>query len=699
MGPPGLWWGKATGQLGLGGEVTADGFHALIDGKHPATGVDLGRRMGEGSVRGFDATFSAPKSVSVLFGLGDETIRSQVVGAHDAAVNAVLGWVEKHAHTRMRVQGHVMCVDTQGMVAAVFRQHTSRRLDPQLHTHAVIANRVLAEDGRWLALDARTIKVDQRTLSALYHAALRAELTGRLGVRWNQPEHGIAEIADISDQILAEFSQRTGDIDVRMVTKLSRFRTGLGRDPTPEERWRLEREAVIDSRPPKRHGITHHQLRDEWHDRVRQLGLDPHGLVSSAVGRHQSRCRVDQSLVVGMAAQAVDALETSQSSWRPAEVLCELAAVFPTTIPANADRLVAWLEGMSAYTVESRCVDLRPPTPGTPLRRDGRPITEAAVDRQLTTQTILEEEELLLSWADHRLSQPATQGYVDGRGLDPGQVEVAARLAGNRDLELVEGPAGAGKTTALATGVSSLRRRGRSVFGVAPTAAAAEVLATETAIAADTLEKLLTEHSRKHPPLPAYDLPAGTTVIVDEAGTASTPALARLARLADQRAWRVVLVGDPHQFSAVGRGGMFAYLADRYGAVELDQVHRFSHEWERRASLQLRTGHPEAVGEYERHGRLHGGTTSEMEEQIIEAWWAAQARSETVAVMANSNDAVNRLNRRAQQTRFLHGEITFQKGHLRVGAEIVAVGDQVVTRRNDRSLRTDQGATVKNRDH
>ena len=79
-------------------------------------------------------------------------------------------------------------VDAEGIVAATFRQHTSRALDPQLHTHVVIANRVKSPDGRWLALDARLIKHDQRTLSALYHAGLRAELTQRFGVRWNQPE-------------------------------------------------------------------------------------------------------------------------------------------------------------------------------------------------------------------------------------------------------------------------------------------------------------------------------------------------------------------------------------------------------------------------------------------------------------------------------------------------------------------------------
>lgn len=697
--PPGVWWGNAADRLGLSGVVDSEAFLAVMAGRHPVSRADLGRTYGEGAVRGYDATFSAPKSVSVLFALGDDQIRDGVVEAHERAVGAVLAWVQDRAHTRMRRHGHVMCVDAEGIVVGVFRQHTSRRLDPQLHTHAVIANRV-PSDGRWLALDARTIKMDQRTLSALYHAGLRAELTRRLGVRWREPEHGIAEIADIPDMVLAEFSQRSGDIDQRMGTKLARFRTDLGRDPTPEEQWRLEREAVVDSRPAKRHDMTHHQLHAEWHGRVRRLGLDPHGLVSWAVGHHRAISQVDQRVVAGMAAQAVDALETGQSSWRPAEVLREVAAVFPATVPADADRLVGWLQALSEHMVERRCVDLRPPTTSVaPVRRDGRPITEAVVDRRLTTHTILREEKLLLSWADNRLSLPGTVGHVDGRGLDPGQVEVAARLAGDRGLELVQGPAGAGKTTALATGVASLCGQGRSVFGVAPTAAGAEVLATETAMAADTLDKLLTEHTLNRPPLQEFDLPWGTTIIVDEAGTASTPALARLAELADQKHWRVVLVGDPRQFSAVGRGGLFAHLVDRHGAVGLDQVHRFRHDWERHASLQLRTGHPQAIEEYERHGRLHAGTSPEMEEQVIEAWRAARARGETVAVMANSNDAVNRLNRRAQQTRFLHGEITFQKGHLRLGTEMIGVGDQVVTRRNDRSLRTDQGTTVKNRAH
>ena len=205
--PRGVWLGQGAELLGLAGEVDDEAFLAVMAGMDPRRpDRHLGRRVRRRSVRGFDVTCSAPKSVSVLWALGDEHVRGQVLAAHDAAVAAVAGWIEAHAHTRFRIGGEVAVVDAEGIVAAGFRQHTSRALDPQLHTHLVIANRVRSPDGRWLALDARTIKLDQRTLSALYHAGLRAELTRRLGVRWEVPEHGIAEIVDVPEAVRVEFS-------------------------------------------------------------------------------------------------------------------------------------------------------------------------------------------------------------------------------------------------------------------------------------------------------------------------------------------------------------------------------------------------------------------------------------------------------------------------------------------------------------
>ncbi|MDH3262078.1 MAG: relaxase domain-containing protein [Acidimicrobiia bacterium] len=703
--PPGRWWGRGADRLGLHGEMDSDAFLAVMAGHDPATGRDLGRRFGEGSVRGYDATFSAPKSVSVLFGLGDPDVRRQVVEAHEDAVQAVLGWVETHAHTRMRYHGHIMCVDTEGIVVGVFRQHTSRKLDPQLHTHAVIANRVPAPDGRWLALDARTIKLDQRTLSALYHANLRSEMTRRLGVRWELPEHGISEIADFDPELLAEFSQRTNDMQRRLDEKLGRFRKDLERDPTASERWKLEREAVVDSRPAKPHNPTPTELRQEWRERTRGLGHDPERLVETVVGRQHGFGGIDSGTAGLMVEVALGSLGERQSTWRPAELVRELAAAVPTTVSVDSEQLTDFLQRLADHTAATRCVDISRPVPtGVSLRRDGRPISEAAADRAFTTQAILDEEEQLIAWAERRQTDDTVRTRVPPLGiseeLTPAQAEAMGAVTGRGALELIVGPAGTGKTTTLASAAAHLQAQGRPTFGVAPTAAAAEVLAAETGMAADTLDKLLTEHHHPgRPPGTAYDLPTGTTVIVDEAGTAATPKLAELARLADQHRWRVVLVGDPRQFSAVGRGGMFAHLVDSHGGIELDRVHRFRHHWERQASLRLRTGDPNVLAQYETRGRLHSGAPQDMEAGVITAWQQARHRGETVALMANSTDTVARLNRLAQHTRTMTGELDLNTPRMRDGDAWMLVGDEVVTRRNDRTLTTDRGLMIKNRDH
>ena len=142
--PKGVWHGRGAERLGLEGEIIDGEFLRIMAGLQPrARGeAHLGRPYGEDSVRGFDVTASAPKSVSTLFAVGDDKTRHQVLAAHDSAVATVVDWIEAHAHTRYRINGQVSIVDAEGIIAATFRQHTSRALDPQLHTHIVIANRV-----------------------------------------------------------------------------------------------------------------------------------------------------------------------------------------------------------------------------------------------------------------------------------------------------------------------------------------------------------------------------------------------------------------------------------------------------------------------------------------------------------------------------------------------------------------------------
>ena len=506
--PRGVWLGRAAGMLGLSGEVADEAFLAVMAGMDPARPDRyLGRAYGVGSVRGFDVTCSAPKSVSTLFALGTPSVRQHVLAAHDAAVAAVVQWIEGHAHTRYRIGGEVAVLDAAGIAAAVFRQHTSRALDPQVHSHVVIPNRVKSPDGRWLALDARLIKHDQRSLSAMYHAGVRAELTARLGVSWEQPVNGIAEIADIPTEVLEEFSARTADVRRRIDAKLDRFHDTMGREPTPRERWRLEREAVVDSRPVKDHAVNAAVLHTDWAERVRTIGYDPTRVVTNAIGQVQGANRIDPDEAARVVGIAIRGLQDRQSSWRPTEPHREIAAAIPTRTAATASSVVAWIE-RTATDAQERCVELSAPVPdGVMLRHDGRPVTESVLDRALTTTAILIQEANVLHWAERRLATPrGARPDAPSRALRPltvAQAEAASAVAGYDDLVLIVGPAGTGKTTALTPAVEQLHADGRVVFGVAPSATAAAVLTEETGVDADTIDKLLIEY-RLPPPPPPY---------------------------------------------------------------------------------------------------------------------------------------------------------------------------------------------------
>jgi conjugative relaxase-like TrwC/TraI family protein len=699
--PPGRWLGRGAEMLGLSGEADDEDFLAAMDGIDPVDGTLLGTRHTDRTVRGFDVTCSAPKSVSVLYAVGDEHVRRQVLDAHDAAVAAAFGWIEDHAHCRYRVNGEIWTVDADGLIAAAFRQHTSRAHDPQIHTHLVIANRVAAPDGRWLALDARTLKRDQRTISALYAAGLRAELTTRLWVRWKPVENGLAEMADAPTEVLADFSQRTEQMKARRDDKLERFVDHMGRQPTRRERWALEREAAVDSRPTKTN-VDAASLRRHWCEQLEDLGFTSESYTAQVTGRVEPLepgDAMDRTAV----ADALSSLRDTQSVWRPAEITREIAAALPTGLAASAAEIVERAERLASHAEDTLMVDISRPVPDVvPVRRDGRPVTEGAVDRTLTTQTILDEEERILTLAQRWTDDGGTS--ADARDLETAdeltavQRHAAGAVAGERRVVLVVGPAGTGKTTALRPAVAHLHARGRPCFGVAPSAAAAEVLAVETGIDADTLDKLLIEHRLDRPPQHRYDLPTGSTIVVDEAAMVPTPRLAELVDLADRRAWRLALVGDPMQFAAVGRSGMFGHLVDTLGAVELDRVHRFAASWERDASLRLRRGDTDVVDLYDQHGRLHGGTARRMALATVHAWRRANDAGETAAMMAPTREAVAVLNEIAQASRITAGEIDPASRSVRVGLGRAHPGDVVATRRNERNLRTDQGRMVKNRD-
>ncbi len=210
------------------------------------------RRVG---VPGFDLTFSAPKSVSVLFGVGDDRMRGAIQRAHDRAVADAFGYVERHAAVTRRGAGGVHAVPGRGLIAAAFRHRTSRAGDPQLHTHVLVANLTLGADGRWSALDGRRLYAHAKTAGYLYEARLRAELTRELGLEWGPVRNGIADVAGVPAPVLRAFSRRRAEIDAELERHGTRSAAAA-------------QIAALETRRRKDYGVTPEQLAPEWRERA-----------------------------------------------------------------------------------------------------------------------------------------------------------------------------------------------------------------------------------------------------------------------------------------------------------------------------------------------------------------------------------------------------------------------------------------------
>jgi conjugative relaxase-like TrwC/TraI family protein len=558
--PPGRWRGEGLSALGLRGEVSGADLRALLQGDHPVTGDRLGRGFGLKSARGFDATFSAPKSVSALWALSpDPWIRAEVLAAHDAAVDAALGWFESQGAVTRRGRDGVLQVDTQGIAVATFRQHTSRAVDPQLHTHAVMAAKVQDRSGRWLSLDARFLKYQQRTIGWIYDAALRTELTSRLGVAWTPADDGPSDMVCVPAPVRDVLSQRSAQVADKLAELIGRWSAeNDGTEPDPRTIALLERRAARTSRPSKSHPSDPAGLHEGWRDQARGVGFDPDQLtVGSIAGRIFEQDVSDEELIE----EALRRVADEQACWLRADIARQLATLIGPTDAADAGALVERIDELAAQA-DALCQTLGPTRGGTSLRRDGRPLIEHVTDRLLTTPAVLDEESRLQAWAERN----AREAFVD---CDPQRSAVAA-IAGQDRLVLVVGPAGTGKTRAIATAVGSLYVQRRPVVGLAPSGKAADVLRAEAGCDADTVAGFVTLHQNR------FDSPwrAGTTVVLDEAAMVRTDDLAALVDLVERHGWRLVAVGDPAQLPAVGRGGVFAHWTNTIPHHRLDTPRR-----------------------------------------------------------------------------------------------------------------------------
>ena len=652
---PGQWTGAAASELGVSGEVQSHELKAILAGLHPATGEPLPRILRADRLPGFDVTFSAPKSVSVLWAVADRPTVEKIRAAHERAVDAALSYLEREAaFTRLGTDGHRHARGS-GFIAAAFRHLMSRAGDPQLHTHVLVANLVKSPDGHWRSLDGQRLYRHAKGAGYLYQAHLRHELAKELGLSFREVRRGAAEIAGVPDATLRAFSRRRAEVQAQLESRGA-------------SSAKAAQVAALSTRPAKDRTRDAHELRREWRQRARESGF----VIESALSqRHHRDRRLPETRLL---AHVEKALTDERSTFSRRQVLEELAAAHEQGAPVEeierlADRFLGSEQVVALGSV--RPVGSKPFAPSELL---------------YSTREVLALEARLVrraeAHAQRRLAVADPRAVESALARDPllgdDQRELVRRLAADgAGTTCVLGRAGAGKTRALGPLREAFAASGVEVIGASTQNTAARILEAEAGIRSTSITKLLWAAEAK-----GYGLPRGGVVVVDEAAMASTSALAALQELAIRANARLILVGDPAQLPAITHPGAFRALCDRLGALELTEVRRLKDPIERAAVELVREGRgSSAIEAYHERGRLTlHDSIADLEANVVADRHRAHRKGADAIILVRTRARARRLNELAQALRGEAGQVGAEA--IEVGEVEVRAGDLVVTRAN-----------------
>jgi conjugative relaxase-like TrwC/TraI family protein len=676
---PGEWTGTGAGELGLTGKVSSAQFNALLEGRdRRAPETRLRANISDPSIAAFDLTFSAPKSVSVLFAVAPADVSAALVEAHEEAVRAALGYLEETAVFVRRGAGGARFEHAGGLIAAAYRHRMSRALDPQLHTHVVVANLARGEDGRYTALHHPSLYRAARTAGYLYQSHLRSLVRDRLGLEWGPVHKGAAELAEIPGDVLRVFSQRRAQVEAAVAEREAE----LGRPAT-----RAEREAwgAIATRDRKQYGIDTHTWREEITTRAAEHGLDRE-LVEEIVAGALERLERGEPTGDGM-------LERNGARVGESELAEVLTGPTGLTERSNTFDQGAVLREFAAGAPQGSRVD----TVRAQARRFvGRDDVLATRGRAFTSAELVAREAALIDAGVGRRGEGVAQleeGAIERaiasseRVLNGDQVAAVRAVAGSGSgVDVIEALAGTGKTYTAGMLAELYEDTGYTVVGVAPTARAARELAEQAGIPSRTLDsRVLAINAGR-------DLPPDSVVIFDEAGMAPTRLSEQLLAHAAKVGAKVIAIGDPGQLASVQAGGWLRTIAERLGAARLTEVMRQRDPVERLALAALHDGDPGRWIEWATGaGRVEVVPDDRgVLERAVGEWAAGAARHgvDQSVLVCRDNETRQALNALAREHRRAAGELGEERSY---GPVTVAVGDRVICRNNEHDLDIDNG--------
>jgi conjugative relaxase-like TrwC/TraI family protein len=672
---PGQWLGRGAQALGLEGRVSADEFNSLIAGQDPRNPDTRLRSGRDPKVAALDLTFSAPKSVSVLFATAGEPVAREIVDAHESAVRAAVDWLEDNVVQVRRGYEGRRREKGEGLIAAAYRHRMSRALDPQLHTHVVAANMAKGPDKRFTALFGRPLYAAAKTAGYLYQAHLRAEIRDRLGLEWGPVRKGAAELRCVPGSVLEEFSRRRHE----MQRAADEGGFSLSSKRSAEA-------AAIDTRSRKQYGIETHTWREEVQARASEHGLGRSAIEALFPGAINPR---------GIRSSS-DTLSTSPIAPLHAtasEMADRLAGPFGLTERVNTfdDRPV--LQAFAEAAAQgARVVEVARSSRAFTARHD----VVATTHGEWTTADLIACEQRLIYAAVDRASEncaivdPSTVNraveHLERRPTDEQLGAVREITTRGDGVQVIEALAGTGKTFVAGVIRSVYEEAGNRVIGVAPTGRAARELNEEAGIQARTIDRMLIDIEQF-----GLALPNDSIIVLDEAGMAPTRLTARLLEHARDANAKVIAIGDSGQLPSVLAGGWLRAVGERVGALTLTEVLRQLDPGERRALAALHDGAPRAYLEWaDRHGRIRILNRDELHARAIAEWIAAGGGDDpaSVVLIARDNDTRDALNAAAREHRAERGQLGSSRTF---GSLEVSIGDRIICRHGDGGLDVDNG--------
>ncbi|MEJ1092899.1 MobF family relaxase [Microbacterium istanbulense] len=683
--------------------LSVDDYAGWVDWINADTGERMGRpRLAgsdrQGSPRFAEMVINTPKSLSIAAALHPEVSES-LDAAQQGALSEIQRWLAQHSVTRVGPRGKQEVVPIEHMQIVGITHHTSRAGDPHRHIHMQVGTRVWAA-GAWRALDTAAMFRQQGAIRALGSAVIAAspELAAVLNRYDLTLDPVTGEVTEL-EPFNALMSKRGAQVRKNLERLEAEWEAAHpGETMGPVVSSRLTAKAWAYERPAKKPTTMREEA--EWLTELREAGYDPETLTRKTVS---APTQPDELSVQEIASRALDRCAAGSSAWTRHDVQEHATRIITEHgVRAHREELRELIALSTALALED-CFSILPTGAAAPEHV-----------AHLTSLRVVQVETELRDLLTARKPQ-TEQRYRDvshvtarlGQQLDAGQLNAAAAVASTDPLVIVEGAAGSGKTTMLATAIAAANDQGRRVRVVAPTKRAADVARQELGVPATSVAALVHAHgyrwnedgvwTRLTPgatdsatgakfigPPPTAVMRRGDRIVVDEAGMLDQDAALALLTVAAEAGATVALAGDRAQLAAVGRGGVLDMAAQIRGCTfDMAEVHRFTDPDYADLTVRMRDRRNpgDVFDQLERLGliRLHADG-DELQEHI------AQSVRDGETITVASNEDATRLNERIREERIARGlvedAVTTTGGDgLSIGA-----GDLIQTRRNDAAL-------------